>query len=202
MVLLMIEVCARFNSPNIFCAPAWSVTTSRNFIRNKNANCGEKHGKKTHATKQTSFTWRFVQTPFFQYAFYRHSLRLTCYLATTAKGKEYLRNFAFKQKRQKNSPGDILLSHFSPHTRPHSLLAPQSDVTEPGEAHSSSWKSWHSVVNLVFGRFQDRQRGNNLVKAAYWRTSLSQSNTVNNSIFFGRKLYASYHSCFYTCTAD
>ena len=93
MVLLMIEVCARFNSPNIFCAPAWSVTTSRNFIRNKNANCGEKHGKKTHATKQTSFTWRFVQTPFFQYAFYRHSLRLTCYQATTAKGKEYLRNF-------------------------------------------------------------------------------------------------------------
>lgn len=85
-VLLMIEVCTRFNSPNIFCAPAWSVTTSRNFIRNKNANCGEKHGKKR--MPQNKLHLLDVSCKLFsQHAFYRLSLRLTCYQATTAKGK-------------------------------------------------------------------------------------------------------------------
>lgn len=90
----MIEVCTRFNSPNILCAPAWSVTTSRNFIRNKNANCGEKHGKKKHVRQNKLQLLGVSCKHFFQLAFYGRSLRrLTCYQATTAKGIEYLRNF-------------------------------------------------------------------------------------------------------------
>lgn len=93
-------------------------------------------------------------------------------------------NLFFKQKRSRNSPGDILLSHFSQHTRLHSPLPPRSDVTEPDVAHSISWKSWRAVVNLVFGLFQDLQRGSNLEKAEYCNTTLFQSSTVNYSRLF------------------
>lgn len=115
-------------------------------------------------------------------------------------GERY--QFYFQTERRRNSPGDMLLSHFSQHTRPHSPWAPQSDVTEPGVAHNTSLKSWHLVVNLVFDRFQGLQRGSNLVEAGNWKTSLFQSSTVNNSKFFGRGLNISYHNCLCTCTAD